>query len=611
MWTTISGSGPATTTTRVTNLANGTAHIFQVRAHNSEGSGAASAEVSATPRVLSAPAAPSGLTAAPGPGKATLTWNAGTDDGGVAIDRWEYRQRAGAANYGSWLQVSTDPATVQHEVGSLTPGTRYTFQVRAHNARGDGQSAEASATPTVVPPAQPTGLTATAGAGQVTLMWASGTNSGSAPIDRWQYRQKAGSGAYGSWMQLSTDPAAVQHVVTSLLAGTLHTFQVRAGNTGGAAFGPESAEASATPTLGPPAQPTGLTATPDNRQVTLRWEAGTAHGGAPINLWQYRQKEGAGAYGSWTQISTTPTTTEHELTGLTNDTLYTFQVRAGNTGGGNGPESAEASATPREQGPPGQPTGLTATPDNRQVTLRWDAGTDNRGVVIDRWDFRQSTDGTLDTETWTAIPNSGPTTIQHVVSRLTNGTRYTFQVRAHNAEGDGEVSAEASATPRVLTPPSRPSGLTATGGPGQVTLMWNAGHGRRRRGDRPLGVPAAGGERRLRRLDPDIQRPRHRPARADLPGPAHALQLPGARPQRQGRRAERHGVGDDHGRASGATHGTERNRGRRPGHADVGRRDRQRRRSHQPLGVPAAGGERRLRELDAAVHRPPAPPGAW
>ncbi len=386
VWTTISGSGPATTTTRVTGLVNGTAHLFQVRAHNSEGSRAASAEVSATPRVLSAPAAPTGLTAAPGPGKATLTWAAGTDNGGVAIDRWEYRQRAGSGNYGSWVQISTDPATVQHEVGSLTPGTLYTFLVRAHNARGDGQSATTSATPTVVPPAQPTGLTATAGAGQVTLMWASGTNSGSAPIDRWQYRQKVGTDAYGSWTQISTDPGAVQHVVTSLLANTLHTFQVRAHNSEGA--GPASAEASATPTLGPPAQPTGLTVTPGNTRVVLRWNPGTSHGGAAINLWQYRQKAGSGAYGSWTQISTTPTTTQHEVSGLTNGVLYTFQVRAGNTGGGNGP-GAEATATPNLTDYDSDDDGLIEIWSAAQLNaIRWDLDGDGVVAAADQASYR-------------------------------------------------------------------------------------------------------------------------------------------------------------------------------------------------------------------------------
>ncbi len=375
-WTQIS-TNPATTEHEVRGLTNGTLYTFRVRAHNGEGDGSESAEVSATPRVLTAPARPSGLTATGGPGQVTLRWDAGTDDGGVAIDRWEYRQRAGSGAYGGWTLLSTDPATVQHVLTSLVPHTLYTYQVRAHNTKGNGPSATASATTTAGPPAQPTGLTATAGAGQVTLMWDAGTGNGGARISLWQYRQKAGSGAYGGWTRLSTDPGATQGVVTSLLANTLHTFQVRARNSEG--DGPASAEASATPTLGPPTQPTGLTATPGNTRVVLRWNAGTGHGGAPINLWQYRKKEGAGDYGTWTQISTTPTITQHEVSGLTNGVLYTFQVRAVNAGGGNGP-SAEATATPNLTDYDSDDDGLIEIWNAAQLNaIRWDV--DGDGVA--------------------------------------------------------------------------------------------------------------------------------------------------------------------------------------------------------------------------------------
>ena len=249
--------------------------------------------------------------------------------------------------------------------------------MRAHNTKGNGPaSATAAATTTAGPPAQPTGLTATAGDGQVTLMWDAGTGNGGARISLWQYRQRAGSGAYGGWTRLSTDPGATRGVVTSLLANTLHTFQVRAHNSEGA--GPASAEASATPTLGPPAQPTGLTVTPGNTRAVLRWEAGTGHGGAAINLWQYRQKEGAGAYGTWTQISTTPTTTQHEVSGLTNGVLYTFQVRAGNSAG-NG-AGAEATATPNLTDYDSDDDGLIEIRNAAQLNaIRWDL--DGDGVA--------------------------------------------------------------------------------------------------------------------------------------------------------------------------------------------------------------------------------------
>ena len=65
---------------------------------------------------------------------------------------------------------------------------------------------------------------------------------------------------------------------------------------------------------------------------------------------QYRQKD-SGSYGSWTDIANSAAgetnATSYKVTGLTNDTAYTFQVRALNAVG-DGAASNEASATPTE-----------------------------------------------------------------------------------------------------------------------------------------------------------------------------------------------------------------------------------------------------------------------
>ena len=383
-WTAIPNSAPGganATSFTVTGLANGTAHRFQVRAHNSVGDGAESAEVSATPRVLTAPARPTNLTATGGPGQVTLTWDAGTADGGVAIDRWEYRQRAGSGAYGGWTLLSTDPTTVQHVLTSLVPHTRYTYQVRAHNTKGNGSSATASATTTAGPPAQPTGLTATAGAGQVTLMWDAGTGNGGARISLWQYHRRRGPAPRAGWTRLSTDLGATQGVVTSLLANTLNTFQVRAHNSVGdgtarrRGFGDANAGASGA------AHRTDRNARQHpGRPALERRDRPRRCGDQPLAVpWQYRKKEGAGNYGTWTQISTTSTTTQHEVSGLTNGVLYTFQVRAGNAGGGNGP-SAEATATPNLTDYDSDDDGLIEISNAAQLNaIRWDV--DGDGVV--------------------------------------------------------------------------------------------------------------------------------------------------------------------------------------------------------------------------------------
>ena len=92
-----------------------------------------------------------------------------------------------------------------------------------------------------------------------------------------------------------------------------------------------------------PAAPSGFRAAPGHEQVTLNW-------GDPsdsnITGYRFRQKAGSGGYGGWMSVpNSSATTTEHIVTGLTNGTVYRFQVRAVNTVG-NGAPSVEAIATP-------------------------------------------------------------------------------------------------------------------------------------------------------------------------------------------------------------------------------------------------------------------------
>ena len=94
------------------------------------------------------PGAP-GLTATPGPARVTLSWTPPTTSGGSAITGYEYRQRTGddyAAD--AWTEIPNSASLTSYDVTSLTPGTAYTFQLRARNSGGAGlYSDEATATP--------------------------------------------------------------------------------------------------------------------------------------------------------------------------------------------------------------------------------------------------------------------------------------------------------------------------------------------------------------------------------------------------------------------------------------------------------------------------------
>ena len=231
----------------------------------------------------------------------------------------------------------------------------------------------------------------------------------------------------------------------------------RAGRANSAGDGDWSSVVTGTPGANPPLAPSRPQATAGNAQVSLAWTAG-GNGGAAITSWKYRQKAGAGDWGDWTPIpGSGASTTSHTVTTLTNGTEYTFQVRAVNSAGDGTASDDSNPVTPSTSGPtvPAAPASLQATPGNAQAVLSWTAG-DDGDAAITSWKVRQKA-GTNAWGAWTPIPNSDASTTSHTATTLTNGTEYTFQVRAVNSVGDGAASDETTATP--AGPPGAPTDL--------------------------------------------------------------------------------------------------------------------------------------------------------
>ncbi len=96
----------------------------------------------------------------------------------------------------------------------------------------------------------------------------------------------------------------------------------------------------------PPAAPSGLAATAGNGEVTLTW---TDPGNDSISRYQVRYGAGARvpSTAAWTDIpGSGATTVRHDVTGLTGDLQYAFEIRAVNASG-EGRASAQVTATPR------------------------------------------------------------------------------------------------------------------------------------------------------------------------------------------------------------------------------------------------------------------------
>lgn len=104
---------------------------------------------------------------------------------------------------------------------------------------------------------------------------------------------------------------------------------------------------------------------------------------------------------------------------------------------------------------PGQPTGLAATAGNGQASLSWTAPASDGGAAITDYTVQYRT--TAGPGAWTTFADAVSTATSAVVTGLTNGTGYDFQVAAVNSVGTGTYSATASATPSASAPNIAPN----------------------------------------------------------------------------------------------------------------------------------------------------------
>lgn len=155
----------------ISSLTRAISHYLTVSAINADGQeSGCSNEVIATP-LVTPPPPPSGLTVTPTDSQVILAWNAVSN----ALD-YTVHWGTSSGNYEFAQYAPTTSCTVE----DLTNGILYYFVVTTRDKDGieSGYSAEVSATPNVELPS-PTGLTAIAGSGQISLTWNAVTGAAS------------------------------------------------------------------------------------------------------------------------------------------------------------------------------------------------------------------------------------------------------------------------------------------------------------------------------------------------------------------------------------------------------------------------------------------------
>jgi hypothetical protein len=395
---------------------------------------------------LEVPYAPTGVVATPGNGTLTVTFTPGLDGGSPVL---LYVVGCTSSNGGAGRSGFSGPAGVT--MTGATNGKDYTCAVAGVNALGTGAvSALSAPVRPAAPPSPPTDVSGVPGNGSATVSFTPGANGGE-PQVLYVVQCTSSNGGAPATSFVGASPASL----TGLTNGKTYTCRVQALHALGA-----SAPSTASPAfvVGIPGQPAAPTALTGNAQATVSWAAPVDNGG-PITGYVVTPYLGTTAQTPRTFASAA---TSQVVTGLANNSAYSFTVAAVN-GRGTGPASAKSAAV--TIGTPSAPPTAAAAPGNAKATVSWTAPANN-GAAITGYQVTPYIGATAQTPQLFAS-----TATSQSVTGLTNGVAYTFRVAAVNARGTGPTTTTGSIV--VGTPSASPL-VTATAGAGSATVTWTA-----------------------------------------------------------------------------------------------------------------------------------------
>ena len=436
---TVSG-GPYTTigaavnpTYKDTSAINGTRYYYVVSAVNPNGHSANSPQVNATEE-LPSPSVPGGFSLTPRDAQVILSWSASTGAASYTIGR-------ATVSGGPYATIAKGLTNTTYTDNSVTNGNAYYYVVSAVNASGQsGNSVELSTTPQPSPPT-PIGLRATERYTAVILtlhpvLGATSYNVNRATVSGGPYTTIANVTTNHNIDTTISDPVPYYYVVSAL------------NNYGQSA---NSTEVSLTPLFAP----SSCKASAGNAQVKIIWDPSV--GATSYNV------ERVSTGSTWAMLASSVNSTTYTDTTTNNGTSYGYYVVATNAAGYTA-NSAIVHAKPNPPPPP-TPASFTAKAGDAQVTLTWNVSPGATGYMIKKYS----------NGVWTWVATS-VTATSYTDTAVSNGTTYTYFLRAFNGGGVSLATAFAHATPK-LPVPSVPSGLSASAGNAQVLLTWIASSG--------------------------------------------------------------------------------------------------------------------------------------
>ena len=454
-------------------LSAGADYIFKITAHNGLGNGPPSSSVG--PLTLpDLPSAPNNPSASVDVGSAEISWTVPTSDGGASIDGYTataYDANGDVAGFCGY--TGNNPLGIMScIIFGLSAGADYIFKITAHNGVGDGPPSS-SVGPLTLPdlPSAPHDVTVTGGSGSVEISWTIPTSDGGASIDGYSVTAYDIDGnVVGICGFTGNNPSAIMScIISGLINGLSYFFKVSAHN--GVGDGPQSGSAGPVVPADVPSAPNGSSVTGGAGSASVSWTIPTSDGGASIDGYTVTAYDSNGdPAGSCDYTGNNPTgTMSCTISGLTNGSSYSFEITAHNRVGDGPASSPPAALVPLDL--PSAPNSVTASADLGAVTISWtipdtDGGASIDGYSVTAYDVNGNVAGSC---SYTGNDPRGA--MNCTVSGLSNGSTYSFEVKAHNSLGNG---APASPADVVTTPdlPGAPMGLRLSTVSGSVTISW-------------------------------------------------------------------------------------------------------------------------------------------
>lgn len=446
------------TTTHVdTGLPANVTFLYSVSAENAQLEGPRSQEAEATTPTPRAPSAPWNLTAVPVVAGVVLTWSEPDDLGTAPLGGYAvWRGREPGERWVGW----TVPADQTWSNDTIPRGVTYWYEVEAFSDHGTSPPSANVSAEGIYPPGPPIGPTATGGAGFVDLAWSPPEDDGNgAP---WSYHVYRRNGTNETPARIATVPATQTTFRDEPLPGnaTFH-YAVAAENEAGEGALSDEASATTLPVQAPgPAR--DLDGTSLVGGVRLAWDPPLDNGTHPLGGYRVWRGQSEGERQVLFEVGPEQTWLE-DFTAPRHETPW-YEVVAWSAAG-----EAPASNAVQVRGlfVPEAPTGLVATGGVGLVNLSWTPPLDPGNPAISGYRvYRANATGGFslhqelgDVTSWTDAP-------------LPENATFRYRVSAVNGLGEGNQSAEASAT--TAARPGAPRDLTAAPGVRLVDLSWAA-----------------------------------------------------------------------------------------------------------------------------------------